>query len=177
MGLLKRRIHVDDRGSFETLFDEASLGAVGFGPTTAQVALATNVRARTLRGMHFQASSHPQQKLVTCLQGRIFDVVVDVRPTSKTYGAWTSYELAAGGPTLAVPDGCAHGYLTLEPRSVVMYHLSSRGEPTAERGVRWDEADFDIRWPFPPEVISARDRKWPKWSLPDTARVRDVSGR
>lgn len=161
--LLEPQTHTDERGSFETLFDDVTLAKCDFGASGGQVALSRNVRERTLRGLHYQTASHPQQKLVTCVRGRIFDVVVDVRATSPTVGAWLSIELGPGGPTVAVPSGCAHGYLTLEPDSDVLYHLSARGERTAERGLRWDDPSFPVRWPTLPHVVSDRDLAWPPW--------------
>lgn len=122
-----------------------------------------NRKAGTLRGLHYQASPHAQAKLLRVLMGRVFDVVVDLRPGSPTRGRWTSVELSADrGNQLFVPEGFAHGFCTLDPETHVLYKVSAAWEPSAERGLLWNDPDLAIGWPdFDRYVLSDRDRSWP----------------
>src|SRR4029079_14564038 len=116
-------------------------------------------RAGTLRGLHLQRDPDAEAKLVGCTRGRVQDVVVDLRPTSPTYRRWVSAELSAdGGESLFVAPGCAHGYLTLEPDTDVLYQTSARYAPGSATGVRFDDPAFGIEWAAPVEVISEADR-------------------
>jgi dTDP-4-dehydrorhamnose 3,5-epimerase len=115
-----------------------------------------------VRGLHYQVAPYREAKLVRCIRGAIWDVVVDLRPESDTYLRWYGVELAADNRRqLYVPEGCAHGYQVLEDDSEVFYHSSEFYTPEAERGVRWDDPAFDIRWPIPEVTVSEKDRAWP----------------
>ncbi len=117
----------------------------------------------TLRGLHFQTPDRAQAKLVRCVRGRIFDAVVDVRAGSPTFGQWVGAELSAdNGKQLFVPEGFAHGFLTLEPDCEVLYKVSDTFAPAHDAGVRWDSAG--IAWPLPPDVmptVSDKDARLP----------------
>lgn len=155
--------HSDERGFFARTFAPEDFLAHGLDPRVAQVALAFNQRRGTLRGLHYQEAPHAQAKLVRCTQGAIWDVIVDLRPGSATERRFTGVELTAGNRLqLYVPEGFAHGYLTLAEDSEVLYQLATPWQPTAERGVRWDDPSLAIPWPFPPAVISARDAGLPR---------------
>lgn len=121
-----------------------------------------NRAAGTLRGLHFQKPPHEEVKIVSCRAGAVFDVAVDLRRQSPTFGQWYGAELSLrNGAVLYVPEGCAHGYLSLEDDSTVEYLISEFYHPEAAGGVRWDDPMFGIRWPRAVEVINERDRTYP----------------
>ncbi|HVI32379.1 dTDP-4-dehydrorhamnose 3,5-epimerase family protein [Phenylobacterium sp.] len=154
----------DERGSFQRLHCPDEFAEAGHPFTPAQTSLSHNTRAATLRGMHYQPAPHGETKLVRCVRGRMFDVAVDLRPDSPTHRRWTAAELSAeNGRALLIPEGVAHGFLTLEPDTDVLYQISPMFEPGHEAGVRWDDPAFGIGWPRPPEVISARDADYPDY--------------
>lgn len=112
--------------------------------------------------MHHQAAPHQENKLVSCLRGSIYDVVLDLRPESPTYRRWAAATLTADGfETLYIPKGCAHGFITLTDDAVVHYEISEFHHPESARGVRYDDPAFGIRWPMPPVVVNDRDRNYP----------------
>jgi dTDP-4-dehydrorhamnose 3,5-epimerase len=152
----------DERGFFARTWCARELAAQGLNPGVAQVNVQVSPRAGTLRGLHFQLEPFAEVKIVRCNRGRIFDVAVDLRPSSPTYLGWYGIELRAEeGRMLYVPEGCAHGYLTLEPDTEVMYFTSEFYAPEAARGVRYDDPAFGIEWPAQPVLVSAADRSWP----------------
>ena len=154
----------DERGGFARTFCARELAAHGIETTIVQSSLSWNTRRGTLRGMHYQRSPHEEAKTVRVVAGSIFDVVVDLREGSPTRGRWFGVELsAANGNALHIPKGCAHGFLTLEDRSVLHYEISAYYEPTASSGFRYDDPEIAIAWPFAPIVISERDRQLPGW--------------
>jgi dTDP-4-dehydrorhamnose 3,5-epimerase len=158
--VVDRDVVPDERGHFATIFREDEFSAHGLATGFAQCNTSLNTRAATLRGMHF--ADPPEVKLVRCIRGRVFDVVLDLRPESPSYRRWAAAELSAGnGRAMYVPVGVAHGFYTLEDESEVLYHLSRLYDPEAARGVRWDDPAFDIEWPGEPAVISDRDRSFP----------------
>jgi len=152
----------DERGSFVRLFDRQEFLAHGLAAHVDHVAVSSNRVKGTLRGLHYQAEPHGQAKLIRCSAGAIYDVLVDVRAGSPTYLRCLSFELrAADRISLYVPAGFAHGFETLEDVSDVHYQISSARRTDAERGLRWDDPALGIPWPFPPVVMSERDRSWP----------------
>jgi dTDP-4-dehydrorhamnose 3,5-epimerase len=154
----------DERGVFARLHCPEEFAAAGHPFVPAQTSLSRNPRALTLRGMHYQLAPHAEVKLVRCLRGRIFDVAVDLRPESPTRRRWTAAELSADNArALLVPEGVAHGFLTLEPDTDVLYQISPSYRPGHEAGVRWDDPAFAIAWPAPPELISPRDAGYPDY--------------
>jgi len=157
--------HEDERGFFARAWDPDELRAAGLDPRLAQVSLSRNRRAGTLRGMHLQRAPHEEVKLVRCLRGAIFDVVLDLRVDSSTYLAWHGERLdPENGRALYVPTGCAHGFQTLVAETDVMYLISHPYTPDAAHGVRWDDPLFGIEWPPAAErTIGARDREWPDY--------------
>ena len=155
----------DERGYFMQTWGQKDFEAHGLKPPMVARNVSYNQIAGTLRGMHFQRQPHAEVKLVSCLAGAIFDVAIDLRPDSSTYRKWVAAELtAAGGAMLYIPEGCAHGYLALEPDTSVEYLMSAYYAPHAADGVRWDDPAFDINWPREPVVINSRDRTWPDFS-------------
>jgi dTDP-4-dehydrorhamnose 3,5-epimerase len=159
----------DERGTFERTFCEAEFRDYGIEAHVAQCNLSRNPNAGTLRGLHLQADPHGETKTVRCLRGEIFDVAVDLRPGSPTFGQHHSVVLSGdGGLALVMPPGVAHGFVTLAPHSDVWYQMSVPYEPASATGVRWDDPDLAIAWPDTPGlVISDRDRQLPllaSWS-------------
>ena len=141
------------------------MAAHGLASRLHQVSLSFNPRAGTLRGLHFQEAPHREAKLVRCTRGRVFDVAVDLRPDSPTYRGWAGAELdPENGDAFYVPEGCAHGLLTLADDTEVVYHIAGGYAPAAQRGVRWDDPAFGIAWPMPPAVINDRDATFPDFT-------------
>jgi dTDP-4-dehydrorhamnose 3,5-epimerase len=154
--------HPDERGFFARTWCREEFARHGIEELPAQCSISWNARAGTLRGMHYQADPHPETKLVRCIRGAIYDVLADVRPGSATYGRWSGVVLdAKARNALYVPACVAHGFLTLEPDTEVLYQISALHQPDAGRGIRWDDPAFAIRWPRAVEVISERDRRYP----------------
>jgi dTDP-4-dehydrorhamnose 3,5-epimerase len=159
--VLEPEIFRDDRGSFARTFCQAEFEKHGLRSTVVQCSVSHNVRKGTLRGMHLQAPPHAECKLVRCSRGEVFDVALDLREDSATYRQWFGIGLSvAAGNALYIPEGFAHGFLTLTDDADVVYQMSSAYEPTSARGVRWDDPAFLIRWPSTPTVISERDRSY-----------------
>jgi dTDP-4-dehydrorhamnose 3,5-epimerase len=156
----------DGRGSFQRVFDADAFRRQGlFGPAV-HVNLSHNPAVRTLRGLHYQAAPRQESKIVTCVSGAIFDVVLDLRPDSETFGQWYGTRLAAAdGRSLVVPELCAHGFLTLEAHSIVHYTMSQPYVQDLGRGVRWNDPAFAIDWPLFPSLISERDSTFPDHGL------------
>jgi len=147
----------DERGFFARLYcpDEFKRAGIGFVP--AQTSLSFNRAKHTLRGMHY--CTEPEAKLVRCTRGRIFDVALDIRRDSATFRRWVGLELdPSGARALYIPALVAHGFLTLEPDSDVLYQIDRPYRPGFDAGVRWDDPQFAIEWPARPAVIDPRDR-------------------
>ena len=154
--------HADARGYFARTWAPDELAAHGLSATVAQCSTSFSARRGTLRGMHFQADPHAEAKLVRCTRGGIWDVCLDLRPQSPTYRRWHAETLTeANGVALYIPEGCAHGHLTLEPDTEVFYMISAPYVAEAGRGVRWDDPAFGIDWPFAPTVLNERDATYP----------------
>jgi dTDP-4-dehydrorhamnose 3,5-epimerase len=152
----------DHRGFFAMTWLPDELRRHGIDPALAQCNLSFNHKRGTLRGMHFQRAPHGQAKIVRATRGALLDVIVDLRPESPTYRQWDSVELSADNRRmLYMPEGIAHGYLTLTDEAEAYYHASSPWAPQAESGVRWNDPAFNIQWPFDPIVISDKDASWP----------------
>jgi dTDP-4-dehydrorhamnose 3,5-epimerase len=155
----------DERGFFARAWCADELAARGLSARIAQCNVSYNGSEGTLRGMHYQAAPHGEVKLVRCTRGAIYDVIVDLRRDSTTYKHWTGVTLSAENRrALYVPEGFAHGYQTLEAGTETFYFVSEFYAPEAERGVRWDDPAFAIRWPDTERrTISEKDRSWPDY--------------
>jgi len=157
--------HADARGSFARAYCEDEFHAAGLAPVGVQCNLSANPQHGTLRGLHWQADPAAEAKLVRCVRGRAFDVAVDLRPGSPTFRRWHAVELDSGrGNALYVPEGCAHGFLTLADDTVLFYQMSVPYRPGLERGARWDDPAFAIAWPEAPRHIAPRDVAWPDFA-------------
>lgn len=151
----------DERGFFARYFCEKEFSERGLNCIWAQNSVSFNFLKGTLRGMHYQAGSHAEIKLVRCTRGAIYDVILDLREGSKTFRKWAAAELSPeNGRLLYIPEGFAHGFLTLQPDTEVMYQISTHFDPAASRGVRWNDPEFEIRWPGKVECISDRDANY-----------------
>jgi dTDP-4-dehydrorhamnose 3,5-epimerase len=132
----------------------------------AQLSVSMNWQKGTLRGMHVQLPPHEETKVVRCSRGAIYDVLLDLRRDSTTFGRWHAVELTAdNGRMVFVPKGCAHGFQTLEDASEVTYLISEFYHPESARGVRWNDPAFAIEWPLPVSVMSANDRSYDDFRL------------
>ena len=152
----------DERGFFARQWCAQELGDHGLTTDVSQASVAFNRAKGTLRGMHWQIAPHAEVKLVRCVRGAIYDVIVDVRLDSATFGEWIAVELTEENRrTLYVPEGFAHGYQTLAARTEVWYQMSVPYARDAARGFRWDDPRFGIEWPSARRIISERDRCWP----------------
>ncbi len=162
--LIDPRRHEDERGFFARVFTVADFQAHGLRTDIDQTALSYNRKRGTLRGLHYQAQPHAQAKLVRCTQGAIHDVIVDLRPDSATRARWIACELSASNRRLLyVPEGFAHGFITLSDDAEVAYQIAGAWHPESERGARFDDPSFGIDWPFAPVVLSPRDRDFAAW--------------
>ena len=151
--------HSDDRGFFARSWCQKEFEARGLNPKLVQCNISFNTEKGTLRGMHFQATPHAEAKLVRCTQGAIYDVALDLRRDSATFKCWVAAVLSAGNrEMLYIPEGCAHGFLTLTDNTEVFYQMSEFYHPESARGVRFDDPAFEIVWPEKVELISDRDR-------------------
>src|SRR6478735_6768314 len=140
--------HQDERGFFARTWSGEEFRAHGLSDQLTQCSLSFNHRKGTLRGMHYQAAPHGEIKLVRCTAGAIYDVIVDLRPDSPAFRHWVGVELTADNRRmLYIPDGCAHGFQTLQPASEVFYQITGPYVPDAGRGVRWNDPAFGIDWP------------------------------
>ena len=159
MLVLEAEPHADGRGFFTRLFCRTEFAGLGKEAAVDQANLSYSARRGTLRGLHYQLGPSAETKMVTCLRGRLHDVVLDLRPASPSFGRWAAVELSeTNRRVVVVPEGCAHGFLTMEDESLPFYLVTAAYDPLRERGVRWDDPAFGIVWPFQPTCISDRDR-------------------
>jgi dTDP-4-dehydrorhamnose 3,5-epimerase len=155
---------VDERGLFARSWCTREFEEHGLNPRLVQCSVCLNHRKGTLRGMHYQTAPHQEAKLVRCTRGVLYDVIVALRPESRTYLKHFGAELTATNHrALYVPEGFAHGYLTLADESEVFYQMSEFYAPAAARGVRWNDPAIGIVWPGPVVVISERDSNFPDY--------------
>lgn len=149
----------DERGFFARSFCAEAFREHGLAPAVAQCNVSFNRHAATLRGMHMQIAPHAEAKLVRATRGRVFDVALDLRPDSATFRQWLGFELsAANHRALYLPEGFAHGFVSLEDESELLYQMSCAYAPECQRGFRWDDPAFGIDWPVAPRHLSPRDR-------------------
>lgn len=163
--IIKPRRHGDARGWFTETYNRDTFATLGIATRFVQDNHSLSVPAHTLRGLHFQTPPRGQDKLVRCIRGRIFDVAVDVRRGSPTYGRWVGTELSAeNGHQLFIPIGFAHGFMTLEPDCEVIYKCSDTYAPDHDSGISWDDPAIGIDWPLALDVapaLSPKDQNQP----------------
>jgi len=152
--LIKPTRHKDERGFFSETYSKRRYKELGIDVEFLQDNHSFSWESGTLRGLHFQAPPNAQGKLVRCGKGAIFDVAVDIRKGSPTFGHWEGYELTeANGHQLYVPVGFAHGFVTLNPGSELVYKCTEYYAPQAEGSIRWDDPNIGIEWPFAEKII------------------------
>lgn len=152
----------DERGIFFRTFDRNEFRATGLKKDFVQHNVSINAKKGTVRGMHFQFPPYSELKLIHCITGKIFDVVIDLRKSSTTFLQWICVELSPSAfNLLLIPEGCAHGFQTLEDHSTLLYYHTSAYRKESEGGIRYDDPLFKITWPLPVSMISERDQNHP----------------
>ncbi len=155
----------DDRGFFTRAWCQKEFEEQGLASTIVLANNSFSAKAGTLRGIHYQVAPHQEAKVVRCIRGSIYDVIVDLRADSPTYKQWFGIELNADNyKMLYVPAYFGHGFMTLEDSTEIFYFVSEAYQPKAERGLRWDDPAINIRWPRSVEVISDKDTSWEDFS-------------
>lgn len=164
--LMNLERNADERGFFARAFCAEEFAAQGLPTRIAQSNLSYNEAAGTLRGMHYQAAPHEEEKLVRVIQGSLYDVIIDLRPGSSTYCRWFGVHLdSERQQALFIPGGMAHGFLTLSPKTIMLYEMFAFFHPASAGGVRYDDPAFGIEWPAAVRVISQKDRQWPDFQV------------
>lgn len=165
--LIKPRVFGDDRGYFMRAWCAEAFANAGITEQFVQANMSGSQARGTLRGLHYQTAPHEEGKLIRCLRGSIFDVVVDIRKDSPSYGQWYGATLSADNrEMLYVPPGCAHAYQTLEADSEVYYLVTAFYAPESERGICWNDPAFNIDWPVKDTpILSDKDLEWPAFKL------------
>lgn len=154
--------HADERGFFARTVSTEEFERHRLNAHFVQQSVSFNALKGTLRGLHFQAAPHEEDKLVRVTKGAVFDVIVDLRPNSSSFGKWFGVELSsANHRQLYVPKGFAHGFQTLEDNSEVLYAMTVPYAPGFGRGIRWDDTEVNVHWPSLPTVVGARDLELP----------------
>jgi dTDP-4-dehydrorhamnose 3,5-epimerase len=161
--IIEPEARVDERGFFARVWDADEFEKHGIASRFVQCNNSGSGQKGTLRGLHWQEEPFGEAKLVRCISGAIYDVIADVRAKSGTFGKWAGVDLTAENRRwLYVPEGCAHGYLTLENNSEVLYAVTAPYAPQAERGIRWNDKMFAIEWPHTGGMtLSKKDESWP----------------
>lgn len=155
----------DERGSFGRVFCAEEFKKFNLDTNIVQINQSESVEKGTLRGLHFQLQPMSEVKIIKCIKGSIYDVMIDLRPASKTYKKWVGFKLTADNHQLLyIPKGFAHGFLTLEKNSAIIYFVTQYYSKEYERGIRWNDPIFSISWPFEPAIISDRDKNHPDFN-------------
>lgn len=155
----------DSRGLFARMFCQEIFKRQGLSPDIVQANCSWSKEKGTLRGLHYQLPPFAETKLVRCLSGAVYDLVLDLRPESPSFRRWHGEVLTPENRRmLYVPQGCAHGFITLEPDSELFYMVSAAYSKEYERGIRWDDPYFAIEWPIAPSVISEKDQTHPNYA-------------
>ncbi|WP_439481872.1 dTDP-4-dehydrorhamnose 3,5-epimerase [Cyclobacterium plantarum] len=153
---------VDERGFFGRTFCQKEFEKHGLETGIAQANMSFNKKKGTVRGMHYQVAPYQETKLVKCTSGAIYDIIIDLREDSSTYGKWIGVELSGeNNRMLYVPKDFAHGFITLEDNTSIQYLVSQFYTPGSERGIKWDDPKFDLKWPIEVSVISEKDNSHP----------------
>jgi len=152
----------DSRGYFARTFCKKEFASQDLQTDFVQSNIAHSDSKGTLRGMHYQKSPHSETKIVRCTRGSLYDIAIDLRPGSPTFKKWFGTELSdSGNKMLYIPKGFAHGYLTLQDKTEIQYMVSECYTPSSEKGVRYNDPAFNIKWPIEPKIISKKDKNWP----------------
>lgn len=160
--LIRPDRHVDERGYFSRTYCRETFLARGLKDCSLQCSVSFNPRRGTLRGLHFQRVPHSETKLIRCVRGQVYDVIVDLRRDSRTYGRWHAEQLdTENGFSLYVPTGFAHGFITLTDEAELLYQMGEPFVPNSSAGIAWNDADLAVEWPIEPTMMSATDRTLP----------------
>lgn len=156
----------DERGFFARAWCKEEFENLGLNSNLKQCNISFNKNKGTIRGMHFQTAPYEESKLVRCVSGAIYDVIIDLRENSESFMNWIGVMLTAKNrKALYVPEGCAHGFQTIEENSEVFYQMSQSYHSEYAKGIRWDDVMFDIKWPLPVTNISDRDRGFESYKV------------
>ncbi len=159
--IIKRNIPNDNRGYFSRLADTVEFKDNGLNSDFVQISASKNYKKGTLRGMHMQIGNSAEEKYICCVDGEVFDVCLDLRPNSPTYRKYCSVIMSEdNGTSIYIPKGCAHGFISLKDNSQLIYFMTTAHDAAAERGYRWNDEAFGIKWPLEPVIISEKDSKW-----------------
>ncbi len=159
--IIEPEIHFDERGYFARIFCKQELSKTGIDFNIVQVDRSLNKKRGIIRGMHFQKSPKAEDKIIQCIKGKIYDVAIDLRQDSPTYGEWVAEELSEENKkTLLIPKGFAHGFQTLADSCEILYFMSEFYSPQYESGVRWNDPFFNIKWPIKNPILSEKDKNW-----------------
>lgn len=160
--VIEPEIHLDERGYFARVFCKQELSKIGINFNIAQINRSLNKKQGTIRGMHFQKSPKAEDKIIQCIKGKIYDVAIDLRQDSPTYGEWFVEELSEENKKMfLIPKGFAHGFQTLTDSCEILYFMSEFYSPQYESGVRWNDPFFNIKWPIKNPILSEKDKNWP----------------
>lgn len=164
--LLEPERRGDDRGFFARLYCEREFAQVGLCSNVAQINDSLNVKTGTLRGLHYQMPPDAEVKIVRCIKGALYDVILDLRPDSPSYSKWFGAEINEDNRLMMyVPQGCAHGFITLQENTEVLYMANACHSLASERGIRYSDPAFEIKWPITPITISEKDQSWRDFDL------------
>jgi dTDP-4-dehydrorhamnose 3,5-epimerase len=152
----------DERGSFSRFYCSIEMGKLGLVNSFVQINHSSAKQAGTVRGLHYQRGEHAETKVLRCIRGAVFDIIVDLRPASPTYCKWFGTTLSdSNRETIYVPKGCAHGIVTMTEAAEILYLVDTFYAPSAEGGIRYDDPLFKVELPIVPTVVSAKDSAWP----------------
>jgi dTDP-4-dehydrorhamnose 3,5-epimerase len=169
--ILELEGHQDERGYFARTFCREEFAAAGIDMNIVQANISRNPKKATLRGLHYQAEPHGEDKVVQCVRGRVFDVAVDLRPASPSFCRWAGVELSPEkNRAFFIPRGCAHGFLTLEDDTDLVYLMGQPFVAGSDKGVRWNDPAFSIAWLMAPLEISERDAGYVNFHPPGTSK-------
>lgn len=160
--IIEPELKIDERGYFARIFCKEELKKIGIDFEIVQINRSLNKKRGTLRGMHFQKPPKAEDKIVQCIKGAIYDVAIDLRENSPTYGRWVAVELSEDNKKMfLIPKGFAHGFQSLTDNSEILYFISEFYSPEYESGVRWNDPFFNIKWPIKNPILSEKDKNWP----------------
>jgi len=160
--IIEPELKKDERGYFGRFFCKKELAKIGFNFDIAQISRSLINKKGTIKGLHFQKFPKSEDKVIQCIYGAIYDVAVDMRKDSRTYGQWVSVELTQDNKKMfLIPKGCVHGFQTLAENCEVQYFMSEFYSPEHESGAHWNDAFFSIKWPIKNPTLSKKDKNWP----------------
>ena len=163
--LITPDIHSDKRGNFNRSFCQKEFKKNGIEKDIAQGNISENPSKHTLRGFHYQVKPHEESKTISCITGSIFNVIIDLRKESSTFLKYISLSISSKSKqSIFVPKGCANGWITLENNTIIHYYMGSFYKPGFDKGIKFNDNFFKIKWPYQPKVISEKDLSYPDFS-------------